>query len=185
MSNLHFSRIAVSLQVRLPATTIEEHAVASPYVVGEQLAQEVTQHVQRERLGYYPALDYFRNVPDVDPELLNAVESLSWLVCGLVRDEIRARLRAVFSNLRFESMQTLANTLPAIRPGQPNALHELAQHYTPDQVRLNLVATSLRRQDNDPGKAVAMGEHLIRRWLKDRFSQLDINDIRYLPPAST
>jgi hypothetical protein len=180
MSGLHFHRIAVSLQVRVSSGLIEQHTVASPRVVGEALAEQITAYVQREQLGYYPALDYFRKLPDVDPDLLGAVDSLSWLVCGLVRDEIRRRLRPVFSTLRFESVQIVANTMPTIRPANANALHELARHYTPDQVRLNLLASSLRRQDNDAATAVALAGHLIRRWLENRFSSLQINDIRYL-----
>lgn len=181
MSQLNLVRVAVSLQVKLSVETIEQHAVASPYIIGEELARQVAAYVQHERLGYYPALDYFRNIDEVDKDLLQAAESISWLVCGLVRDELRTRLRAVFSNLKFESVQTVAYTMPTVRPGNSNALHDLAQHFTPDQVRVNLVASSIRRQDNNPEIAIKLAKHQICRWLKDQFDTLEITNIRYLP----
>ena len=114
MNQLNLTRVAVSLQVKVPADAIEQHSAASPYVVGEELARQVAAYVQHERLGYYPALEYFRTIETIDPELLKAEESISWLVCGLVREELRTRLRAVFSNLKFESVQTVAYTMPGI-----------------------------------------------------------------------
>ena len=70
--------------------------------------------------------------------------------------------------------------MPAIRPGSSNALHDLAQHYTPDQVKINLVASSIRRQDNDQETAIKLARHQICRWLKDQFSNLEITSMRYL-----
>ena len=180
MKQLNLSRIAVSLQVKISAEAIEQHSAASPYIVGEELARQVAAYVQHERLGYYPALDYFRNVEAIDPELLEAAESISWLVCGLVQNEIKTRLRAVFSSLTIESIQTVAYTMPGIRPGSSNALHDLAQHYTPDQVRINLVATSIRRQDNDQDVALKLARHQICRWLEDCFTALEITSLHYL-----
>ena len=98
MTQLHLTRIAVSLQVKISAEAIEQHSVASPYVVGEELARQVAAYVQRERLGYYPALDYFRALEVIEPELLQAVENISWLVCGLVREELKTGLRQVGSH---------------------------------------------------------------------------------------
>lgn len=181
MSPLNMAKVAVSLQVKLSDEMIEQHAAASPHIIGEELARQVAAYVQRQRLGYYPALDYFRGIEEVDDELLQAAENLSWLVCGLVREELRTRLRAVFSNLKFESVQTMAYTMPTVRPGNSNALHDLAQHFTPDQVRVNLVASSIRRQDNNSQIAIKLAKHQICRWLKDRFDTLEITNIRYLP----
>lgn len=180
MNQLNLVRIAVALQVKLSAETIEQHSVASPYIVGEELARQVAAYVQQKRLGYYPALDYFRTTKEVDAELLQVAESISWLVCGLVREELRTRLRAVFSNVKFESVQTVAYTMPTVRPGNSNALHDLAQHFTPDQVKVNLVVSSIRRQNNEPAISVKLAKHQICRWLKDRFSSLEVSSIRYM-----
>ena len=181
MSQLNLDRVAVSLQVKLSAETIEQHAAASPYIVGEELARQIAAYVQHERLGYFPALDYFRSIDEVDDDLIQAAENISWLVSGLVREELRTRLRAVFSSLKFESVQTVAYTMPAVRPGNSNALHDLAQHFTPDQVRVNFIASSIRRRANDPKIAIKLAKHQICRWLKDRFENLEITNIRYLP----
>jgi len=180
MNQLNLTRIAVSLQVKVPAEAIEQHSAASPYIVGEELARQVAAYVQHERLGYYPALEYFRTVEAIEPELLEAAQSISWLVCGLVQEELRIRLRAVFSNLKIESVQTVAYTMPGIRPGSSNALHDLAQHFSPDQVRVNLVASSICRQDNDQDVAIKLARQQIYRWLKDRFSALEITSMHFL-----
>ena len=180
MSSLNLSKVAVSLQIKLSDEMIEQHAAASPHIIGEELARQVAAYVQNQRLGYYPALDYFRSIDAVDDDLLQAAENLSWLVCGLAREELRTRLRSVFSNLKFESVQTVAYTMPTVRPGNNNALRELAQHFTPNCVRVNLVATSIRRQGNDPQITTKLAKHQICRWLKDRFDSLAITNIRYI-----
>ena len=180
MNQLSLTRVAVSLQVKVPAEAIEQHSAASPYIIGEELARQVAAYAHHERLGYYPALEYFRTVEAIEPDLLEAAESISWLVCGLVQEELKTRLRVVFSSMKIESVQTVAYTMPGIRPGSSNALHDLAQHYTPDQVRVNLVASSIRRQDNDQDVTIKLARHQICRWLKDRFSNLEITSMHYL-----
>ncbi|MDZ7804479.1 hypothetical protein [Thiohalophilus sp.] len=178
---LQFSRVAASFVVQVSRPVLEQHMVASPEVVGEELARQVALYAQQNSLGYYPALDYFLEHGGVDAELLNAVESMTWLVTGLVREEIKTRLRPVFSNIRFESIQTLAYTMPSVRPGQNNTLLRLGEHFTPDRVKVAIVATSIRHRDT-PETAVKMAERMIWRWLHEHFEKIEITHTRYLPP---
>jgi len=178
---LQFSRVAVSFIVKVPRPVLEQHMAASPEVVGEELARQIALYAQQNRLGYYPALDYFLEHGGVDADLLNAVESMTWLVTGLVREEVKTRLRPVFSNIQFESIQTLAYTMPTVRPGQNNALLRLSEHFTPDQVKVAIIATAIRHRDT-PETAVRMAERMIWRWLHEHFEKLEITHIRYLHP---
>jgi hypothetical protein len=69
----------------------------------------------------------------------------------------------------------VAYALPAVRPGQPDAVDQLARHYTPDTFRIEL-KLSMMRKDNDrnTGKAEAYARKMIFRWLKDSFRELEI-----------
>ncbi len=185
MSRENIKLVAVSLRVKVASQVIEEHSVASPYIVGEELARQIAAYVQKNHIGYYPALDFFHESNEVEKDLLDAVESISWLVSSLVRDEIQVRLRTVFSELRFESIQCVAYTLPTVRPGTRNALHELALHYTPDRVRINLVAAPKPEQESDPEIAISLAKTQICRWLKDRFSSFEVTSINYLDKPTT
>ncbi len=176
--NLHMARVAIGLRVRVEARLVEQHSVASPYVLGQELARQVIAHVQKTRLGYFPALDYFQEHADaVESDLLDATRSTGWLVSGLVREEITRRLRAIFSSLRFQTVQVTAFTLPTVRPGAANALHELAQHYTPDRVRINLIATSVMRKALPEAQLIERVDHQLHRWLEPHFASLDVNSI--------
>ncbi|WJW74327.1 hypothetical protein QVG61_07305 [Thiohalobacter sp. IOR34] len=170
---LHWNSVTLHLLLRLPEAAFERHLAASPYVVGEELVEQISAHVRRERLGYYPALDYFRQQGGIDPELLAAAEDIGWFASSLAAEEIRRRLRPVFSSLVFESQQLVAFTLPGVRPGQPNARDALLRHYTPDQVKVGLRATSIQRHA-DAEAMVGWARHLTLRWLQDSFDSVEI-----------
>lgn len=176
---LKFSKVAASFVVKVPHPVLEQHVVATPAVVGEELASQVALYAQKRDLGYYPALDFFLEHGGIDADLLNAAESISWLVSSLVRQEIKTRLRPVFSHIQFESIQTLVYTMPTVRPGQNNTLLRLSEHFTPDQVKVSIIATAVRHRDS-PETAVKMAERMIWRWLHDHFETLEITHLRYI-----
>ena len=176
---LHFSKVAVGFTVKVSQQLIENHLPASPFVVGEELAQHVHAYAVTNKLGYYPALEYFEQQGELDPDLLNAAENIAWLVTGLVREEVRTNLRPVFSTIKFETIKAVMFTMPSIRPGQNNALHQLAEHFTPDQVKVSLIATSIRKQEN-PEAALALTRNMVCRRLTEHFSKLEINSFRYI-----
>ena len=163
--SLHLNSATLSLDVQLPEHIFTRHLPASPVVVGEALTEQVMAYVQSQRLGYFPALAYFRALPAaLEPELLDAAENIAWFTCNQARGEIQRKLRPVFSSLSVQSAQALAFTMPAVRPHQGDRI---------------LVATSpgqtveqiLHAGGRGPavGEAVADEQHLVLgRDLPDR-----------------
>lgn len=174
---LNFVKLAISFKVRLTEASMQRHMSASPYVVGEELASQISRYAQEHNLGYYPAIDFFQLNGGVEKDLLDAAGNISWLVTNMVREEVRVRLRPVFSNIRFESLQTQAYTMPGIRPGQNNAYRLLVDHYTPDQVRVNIIASLVRKQENRQ-ETQQLAHQMVCRWLKGRFESLEITNVQ-------
>lgn len=172
--SLHLNRAALTLVVQLPEPIFARHLPASPSVVGDALAEQVQAYVQRERLGYFPALDYFReHAGAVDGELLEAADHIAWFACNQARGEVQRKLRPVFSSLSFQSIQSQAFTMPGVRPNQVNARHELARHYTPDSAKLVLLVNSFQKSAQDETMA-KWASHLAYRWLKDSFARVEV-----------
>lgn len=177
MTPLHFVTVAAHLVVTVSPEVLERHAAATPDLVGAELATAVDAYVRREGLGYYPALGYFREVGGIEEGLLDAAANLAWLAGELARDEVKRRLRQVFSRVEVESVQPVAFTLPSVRPSHPDALAQLARHYTPDTLKVGLLLTSLQKQPAASGM-----EQFVRRtlwrWLRERFAAMDIASAR-------
>lgn len=177
--SLNFTSVAVSLQLSVPETSLERHLAASPHVVAENLAEQVMAYERDHALGYYPAIDFFQQHGGVEPELIEALENISWVLTSMVRNEIRLRLRPVFSQLKIESLKTLAFTMPTVRPGQQNAKARLISHFSATSVKVNLIATLLQKIV-DTHAAAKMTESMCYRWLKDHFSTIDVTSVHVL-----
>lgn len=176
--NLHLNSATLSLMVQLPEHVFTRHLPASPLVVGEALAAQVIAYAQSERLGYFPALDYFREQPTaLDPELLDAAENIAWFTCTQARGEIQRKLRPVFSSLSVQAVQALAFTMPTVRPNQANARQELIRHYTPDSVKLTLQVNSFQKSAQTEVMA-KWASHLAYRWLKDSFARVEVTSVQ-------
>lgn len=176
---LQLSRIAMALRLQVPWEALERHVAASPVVIGEEIANFVYDYVRQHQLNYYPALDYFTNQTDIDPQLIEALGNISWVATGMVRNEIRIRMRPVFAAIQYESLQTLVFTMPTVRPGQAEALPRLIRHFTPDVVKVNLNAT-LIQHFQDAGFAEKMAESMAYRWLQPHFTDVQIASVKYL-----
>ncbi len=171
--SLHLAKVVLSVLVQVPEQVFDRHLPSSPRVVGAALADAVAGYEAAHSLGYYPALDFFQEQGSIDPELLNAAENIAWLASSMVQEEVRVRLRSVFSSLTFKSVQCPAFSMPTVRPGQADAMGRLTEHYTPDQVKLDLLVTSFRKQPAEEGME-RLAEHMLYRWLKDSFEEIDI-----------
>lgn len=172
--SLHLNKAILTLLVQLPEHIFARHLPASPQVVGEALAEQVRHYVQAQQLGYYPALEYFRDhTGAVDQDLLDAAEHIAWFSCNQARGEIQRKLRPVFASISIQSIQSLAFTMPAVRPSQPNALQELIRHYTPDTAKIVLQANSFQKSAQEEAMA-KWASHLAYRWLKDSFARIEV-----------
>lgn len=177
--SLNFTRVAVSLQVSVPETALERHLAASPRIVAENLAEQVMRYERENQLGYYPAIDFFQQHGGVEPELIDALENISWVLTSMVRNEIRLRLRPVFSQLKIESLKTLAFTMPTVRPGQQNDHLKLVEHFSATSVKANMIATLLQKIV-DTESAAKMTRSMCYRWLKEHFDHIDVTSVHVL-----
>jgi hypothetical protein len=173
MPQIHVVSVAASLILAVPDRVLENHSAASPTVVGEELARATHAWVRENRLGYYPALDFLHDAQALPDELVDAASNIAWLARELVKDEVRRRLRQVFSQVRIDALQSVAFTMPRVRPASPNALQGLAQHFTPDSVRVGLTVSMLRKQPVADGME-EYARRMLWRWLKDRFSAMEV-----------
>ena len=177
MNALSLVKVAVALTVKVPNEALERHLACSPPVVGAELADQVQAYERSHRLGYYPALEFFRENGGVEDNLLDAADHIAWMSANLVREEVRSKLRPVFSSVSFQAIQPLAFTLPAVRPGELNARHRLTEHYTPDTIKLTLLVSSfLKRQD--PEALQRWARHLLWRWLKPSFAAMEVTSAK-------
>ena len=176
---LKLSQIAMSLKLQVPMDAVERHVAASPLVVGNEIARQMHDHVKQQQLGYYPALDYFQEQAGIDKELISALENITWVVTGIVRNEVLRTMRPVFSKIHFEAIQTIAFTMPTVRPTQKDALEQLARHFTADVVKVSIIAT-LIQHFQDEAFAETMAEGLAHRWLQGTFTQVDVSGVRFL-----
>ena len=176
MTEVRLNQYLATLRVRLAEQVILQHSASSAEVIGHELAEQVDDYVRRHQLGYYPALDYFSEHGDLDPDLIDAAESMSWLLCRLVRNEFQSKLRHVFSSVKFQTVQTIAYTMPAVRYGKSNALHDLANHYTPLGVKLDIVVSMISKRESTESVEEFI-ENALHHWLKDSFESIEVNNV--------
>ena len=173
MTQLHVSKIHISLLVTVPYEVLERHLPSSADVVGETLTDRVIELVKEQNLGYFPPLDYFQKQNAIDTDLMDAAETIGWFAAKMVREEIQRKMRAFFSTISFQSVQCTAFSMPGVRPSQPNAYHALLMHYTPNTVKLDLVATVLKKQERPDGLA-NWAKQLFRRNMEGVFDGFEV-----------
>jgi hypothetical protein len=173
MTTVAVAKVAVTLLVRVSADELEQHLVSSPRVLGTQLAEAVDTHVRRENIGYYPPLSYYSDKLLIDQELLNVTREIAWFVNEYVREQVRRQLRHVFSQVKITQVQSVAFTMPSVRTSDADALQLLANHYTPDTVRLSLLLSSIEKEPV-PEDIQRLTEYKVVQWLRDHFAHLEI-----------
>lgn len=181
MAEVRLNRYLATVRVRLSEEVVLQHSPSSPEVIGNELVQQVHEYVKTHQLGYYPALEFFEQQGGLDPDLIDATESMSWLVCRLVRNEFQTRLRQVFSSVKFQTVQTIAYTMPAVRFGSANALHDLAQHYTPLSVKLEIVLSMINKRQHDEGVENFI-RNALQHWLDESFESISVSSVVEVAP---
>lgn len=179
MARVYFIKSAATILLKINQDTLESNLAASPHIVGEELARQINDYVKQENLGYYPAMDYFLGNPAIDQDLIDTAQGIAWVVAELVRSEIRSRLRAAFSHVEIEDLQSLAFTMPGIRLNRANALRELARHYTPNIEKVTLIVSSIERRPDIAGLDRLVG-HKIVRWLSPHFDEVKVTSVRII-----
>lgn len=170
---LQIHRIGLSLWVTLAHEVLEQHLALSSARVAEAMAEQVDNYVRKEKLGYYPALDYFREYQLIDGELIDTTDNITWLASNLVREEIQRKLRGIFSTVSVEHIQSQSFLMIPLRPGQPNARHQLTQLYQANRLKLELEVSLIMRQAGEEG-VEALTRKMVARNLAPSFEKLEI-----------
>lgn len=178
---MRFDKVLITINVQLKAADLQQHLPCSASVIGKALAQIADEYTKENKTGYYPAIEFFKTLDSIDPDLIASAEQVAWLVSKLARETIQKKLRPIFSSVQFQSIQTLAFSMPKIRPNQPDAIEQLAKHYTPDSVKIELVLTMMRRDSEaDDNRAEPYARKMMFRWLESAFESIEVTSSRAL-----
>lgn len=176
---IHIERFAAVLKVRVGDDVLEPNIGYLPWVLGENLAGQVDPWVMEQRLGYYPALDFFRDKPQVvDPALLQLIDEMARFGEEYTRRELRRRLRSAFSHVDVERIQLEAFAMPRIRPSQPKSPELLARHYAPSTFRVELLLGMIQRGEVEGVERLVTQR--IQQWAKPAFHSLELLNMRLL-----
>jgi len=171
--SLHITKIHITLQVTVPHELLERHLPSSAEVVGEALTEQVVAAVNKNKLSYFPALDFLQKQGDIDEELIDATDTIAWFACKLVREEVNKKLRGFFSTLSFQSVKCTSFAMPGIRVNELNAWHHLVEHYTPNTVKIDVIASVLKKEEYPKGLE-NWSKQLFRRNLENSFEKFEV-----------
>ena len=178
---MRFDKVLIIIDVQLKAETLQQYLPCSANIIGRTLADIADEYEKKNKTGYYPAIDFFKTLDTVDPDLITSAEQVSWLVSKLAREIVQSKLRPIFSSVTLQSIQTLAFSLPKVRPNKSDAVEQLSKHYTPDTVKMELVLTMMRRdREVDDDRAEPYARKMMFRWLESAFELVTITSSRAL-----
>ena len=176
---MRFDKVLIIIDVQLKAETLQQYLPCSANIIGRTLADIADEYQKKNKTGYYPAIDFFKTLDTVDPDLIASAEQVSWLVSKLARETVQSKLRPIFSSVTLQSIQTLAFSLPKVRPNKTDAVEQLSKHYTPDTVKMELVLTMMRRDSEvDDDRAEPYARKMMFRWLESAFEIVTITSSR-------
>ena len=171
--------VAASLTVTVPETVVEQNVGYLPWVLGENLAGQVDAWVMEQGMGYYPALDFFRDHPEaVDQPLLLLIDEIAAFCANYARRELRRRLSRVFSSVQIEQAQCTAYTMPRVRPSRSGAPAGLAEHYTPNTLKMELMLSSIQKTSFEGLEEMTLNK--LMRWGRDPFDAFQVNGSQLL-----
>lgn len=172
---MQLDQVHLTLRFTVAEALLQNRLSSPASKVGAELANVIDKYSREHELGYYPAIEFFRQLQEIDQHLIDNAEKVSWVVSTVAREEVQSRLRPIFTSVKFQSIQTEAFALPPVRPNQLSAFDQLVKHYTPDTIKMELLV-SLLRKDNDPraGAAEGYARKMIYRWLKGVFEDVEV-----------
>lgn len=180
-SVMRFEKVLVTLNVQLKPEVLLRYLPCSANIIGQTLADIADDYVRENSTGYYPAIDFFKSVDTVDQDLIASAEQVAWLVAKLARETIQSKLRPIFSSVQFQSIQTVAFSMPRVRPLKQGSKELLAKHYTPDTVKIELVLTMMRRDSEAAdGRAEPYARKMMFRWLETAFESIEVTSSKAL-----
>lgn len=182
MSVLQVIKVELGVKLEVPVNILQKHLPAPIDKLGGQVANEVDKRVQRQGLGYYPAIEYFVEGEGFPAYLIEALQEVSLLAIDIVTSTVNDVLVPIFSQVKINNVQCLAFGLPSVRPGKPNAVQDLARHFTPNAVKFELVVSVLQKEEASEGFE-KYADNTVYRWLSENFDNVEIFSARLLQPA--
>jgi hypothetical protein len=171
--------VAASLTVTVSQEVVEQNTGYLPWVLGDNLAGMVDTYVMEQQLGYYPALDYFRDLPQaVDPALLTLIDQIAIFTTDYARRELRHRLMRAFSGVVLEQVHCTAYTMPRVRPSRSGALEGLAAHYSPNTLKVELLLKMIGEEALEGIETLALNR--LTQWGREPFSRFVTNGAQKL-----
>lgn len=181
-TGIHIQKVEVGIQVAVPETVVEANVGYLPWVLGENLAGMVDSYVMEKGLGYYPALDFFRDKVDVvDPALLLLIDQVAMFCVEFTRREFRRRLSHAFSHVQVDDAKCTAYAIPRARPSHAQAPQALAEHYTPKNIKLVMTLSSIHKRPIETIDELAM--HKLSRNAREAFEDFRLLNTRIIQPA--
>jgi len=178
---MRFDKVLVSLNVRLKPEALQQHLPCSADIIGKILAGIAIEYERDNKAGYFPAIDFFKTLDNVDPALIESAEQVAWLVSKIARETIQKQLRPIFSSVHFQSIQTLAFSMPRVRPSKVDVMQQLSRHYTPDTVKIELILTMIRRDSEaSDDRAEPYARKMMFRWLESEFESIEVTSSKAL-----
>lgn len=176
MPGIAIIKVSLTVNIVISPDTLAQEFGELALGMGPALAEQIDSYSRENKLGYYPALDFFKQNDGVDQELLDSAEHISWMVCEWAQRKIRSNLREAFSNVQFDQIQSTAYSMPRIRPNMSRALALLTDHYSPDSVRLTVIVASIERSNINLAGYEKLAVHKFRRWLDSAFETIEFSD---------
>ncbi len=171
--------LASSLTVTVSQELVEQNTGYLPWVLGDNLAGLVDTYVSEQGLGYYPALDYFRDMSQVvDPFLLSLIDEIAIFSAEYAQRELRHRLASAFSAVKIGKIHCLAYTMPKVRPNRSDAPNELARHFSPDTLKVELLLDIVHDETVDNFEAMALNR--LTKWGREPFVSFCANTAQRL-----
>jgi len=178
---MRFDKVLIIVDMQLKAEGLQQYLPCSAGIIGQTLAEIASEYEKENKTGYYPAIEFFKKQDNVDPDLIASAEQIAWLVSKLARETIQSKLRPIFSSVQFQSIQTLAFSLPKVRPNKKDAFEQLANHYTPDSVKVELILTMMRRDSEaEDDRAEPYARKMMFRWLEPEFETIVVTNSKAL-----
>jgi len=179
VSTLQVIRVELGVKLAVPVSTLQKNLPAPIDKLGSQVANEVDKRVARQGLGYYPAIEYFIEQDSFPVYLLDAMQEVAALTIDIVSTTIKDTLVPIFSQVQMNNIQCQAFSLPSVRPGKPNAIRDLAKHFTPNVVKFELVVSVLQKEKTVEGFE-KYADNTVYRWLSEVFEDVQIFSARLL-----
>ena len=173
MTSIRSHKVEATLHVLIEKREFERHVPTSSTHTAQELAKQVVEYEQENKLGYYPALSYLEETQAISHPLYVQLERLSWVLAQHVREVITEHLRPLYANMKFNRLQCLAFTLSKVRSKESNAIELLEQHYVPNAFIIDLEVSVLQKHDIKDVIARFVSKQMTRN-LCPHFEQVEV-----------